>query len=120
MGKGNNGLSGGGIEGRKNVNVGVKAGSRNTQKIRQGATSYIGIQVVGDAERTMLLKGEAKAPVRLGNDVALNVGKGGPGVGYNLHGQCGTQGTHSGGPRQPTGPKASPVPAGPKMPSGLR
>jgi hypothetical protein len=33
-------------------------------------------------------------PVKFGNEVALNVGKGGCGTGRNLYGQSGTQGTH--------------------------
>jgi hypothetical protein len=38
----------------------------------------------------------AKAPSRLGNDLALNVGRGGPGAGRFLHGQSGSQGTYGG------------------------
>jgi hypothetical protein len=42
-------------------------------------------------------------PVRFGNEVALNVGKGGCGTGRNLYSQAGSQGTHgqpaSGNPR---------------------
>ena len=33
-------------------------------------------------------------PVAFGNEVALNVGKGGCGTGRNLYGQAGSQGTH--------------------------
>ena len=34
------------------------------------------------------------SPVKFGNEVALNVGKGGPGAGRTLHGQSGSQGCH--------------------------
>jgi hypothetical protein len=33
-------------------------------------------------------------PTRFGNEVALNVGKGGPGTGRTLYGQSGSQGCH--------------------------
>jgi hypothetical protein len=33
----------------------------------------------------------------MGNEIALNVGKGGPGTGRTLYGQCGTQGQHPNG-----------------------
>jgi hypothetical protein len=33
-------------------------------------------------------------PVKFGNEVALNVGKGGCGTGRTLYGQSGSQGTH--------------------------
>jgi hypothetical protein len=33
-------------------------------------------------------------PVKFGNEIALNVGKGGCGTGRTLYGQSGTQGTH--------------------------
>jgi hypothetical protein len=38
----------------------------------------------------------AQAPSRLGNDLALNVGRGGPGAGRFNHGQSGSQGCHDG------------------------
>ena len=33
-------------------------------------------------------------PVRQGNEIALNVGRGGPGAGRTLYGQAGSQGTY--------------------------
>jgi hypothetical protein len=38
----------------------------------------------------------AQAPSRLGNDLALNVGRGGPGAGRFNHGPSGSQGMHQG------------------------
>ena len=44
-------------------------------------------------------------PVKFGNELATNVGKGGPGAGRTLYGQSGQQGCHgqpaSGNPRPP-------------------
>jgi hypothetical protein len=33
-------------------------------------------------------------PVKFGNELATNVGRGGPGTGRTLHGQSGSQGCH--------------------------
>ena len=43
-------------------------------------------------------------PTKYGNEVALNVGKGGPGTGRTLYGQSGSQKQYgSGGPQKPAG-----------------
>jgi hypothetical protein len=44
--------------------------------------------------------------VKFGNEVALNVGKGGPGTGRTLYGQAGSQGTH--GSTNPGNPRPNP------------
>ena len=41
-----------------------------------------------------LHRGPSFNPVKFGNEVALDVGKGGCGTGRNLYGQAGSQGTH--------------------------
>ena len=38
--------------------------------------------------------GRSFQPVKFGNEIALNVGKGGCGTGRTLYGQAGSQGTH--------------------------
>jgi hypothetical protein len=45
-------------------------------------------------------------PVKFGNEVALNVGKGGCGTGRTLYGQAGSQGTH--GAANPGSPRPNP------------
>jgi hypothetical protein len=48
--------------------------------------------------------GKSFQPTPFGNEVALNVGKGGCGTGRTLYGQAGSQGTHG-----PTNPGAAPA-----------
>src|SRR5262249_38604914 len=50
-----------------------------------GATGYTGERLHND---------KSFQPVKFGNEVALNVGKGGCGTGRTLYGQAGSQGTH--------------------------
>ena len=50
-----------------------------------GATDYRGERLHND---------KSFQPVKFGNEVALNVGKGGCGTGRTLYGQAGSQGTH--------------------------
>jgi len=95
--------SGGGITMNKNVNVGVKVGSRNRDRVTPaGATQPGAIEMMGSRP---LIAGTLPAlgNVRLGNDLALNVGKGSPGAGRTLYGACGTQGNWSAGNLGPNG-----------------
>jgi hypothetical protein len=63
---------------------------------RAGSTGYRG-EKLHNPERNF-------QPVKLGNEVALNVGPGGCGTGRTLYGQSGTQGQYgSGGPPKPQG-----------------
>jgi hypothetical protein len=55
---------------------------------RPGGTGYHG-ERLHSPERNF-------QPVKFGNEVALNVGKGGCGTGRTLYGQAGSQGTHGG------------------------
>jgi hypothetical protein len=61
-----------------------------------GGTGYRGERLHND---------KSFQPVPFGNEVALNVGKGGCGTGRTLYGQAGSQGTHGatnpGSPRPP-------------------
>jgi len=113
------GVSGGGIESRQRKEVGVKTGSRTLNAINPNRVGGIGLQQVfaDGTSGPKLVTGTPKDFVPLGNAVALNVGKGGPGKGRELLGQSGTQGNHSGGPRSANAaaPKASQAPAGPKV-----
>jgi hypothetical protein len=65
--------------------IGYAVGDHSTN--RPGSTGYRGEKLHGPAERNF-------QPVKFGNEVALNVGKGGCGTGRTLYGQGGTQGTH--------------------------
>jgi hypothetical protein len=65
--------------------IGYAVGDHSTH--RPGSTGYRGEKLHGPAERNF-------QPVKFGNEVALNVGKGGCGTGRTLYGQAGTQGTH--------------------------
>src|SRR5262249_4373669 len=62
--------------------LGTMQGSHVT---RGGESSYRGEPLHG---------GRSFQPVPFGNEVALNVGKGGCGTGRTLYGQAGSQGTH--------------------------
>ena len=77
--------SGGGITSNKNVRPPVKTGSPRANKISPGAADRIGQQVVmTTSQGTKLVQGTApQAP--LGNALAQNVGKGGPGTGRTVH-----------------------------------
>ena len=70
--------------------IGQSQGNHLTNK---GSTSYRGEPLHN--ERNF-------QPTKFGNEVALNVGRGGPGTGRILHGQSGSQGRHgpvAGSPR---------------------
>jgi hypothetical protein len=62
--------------------LGQKVGDHVT---RQGSTGYRG---------EPFHSGRSFQPVKFGNELATNVGKGGPGVGRTLYGQSGLQGQH--------------------------
>jgi hypothetical protein len=93
---------GGGIASNKNVQTGVRTG-KGSMSSRPAGVSQIG-QSQGDHitnKSSTDYRGERLhnpernfQPVRFGNEVALNVGKGGCGTGRTLHGQAGSQGTH--------------------------
>jgi hypothetical protein len=71
--------------------IGISQGNHTTN---QGETSYRGEPLHN--ERNF-------QPVKFGNELALNVGKGGPGTGRTTH-HCGSQGLFgSGGPQKPAG-----------------
>ena len=75
--------SGGGVTSNKNVNVSVKAGSKTTEAISVPAASRIGTQVITTNGGVKLVA--ANVPqTPMGNDLALNVGKGGPGAGRTV------------------------------------
>jgi hypothetical protein len=94
--------SGGGIGMNKNVQVPVKSGS-GSKGISAGWAGQRGQaqsnHVTEQGGKSTGYRGEPKftgknfQPGPFGNEVALNVGKGGPGTGRNVMG-CGSQGTH--------------------------
>jgi hypothetical protein len=81
--------SGGGITSNKVRNVGVQTG-KAAKGVSPQAASRIGMQVVTST-------GVAKVPgpisKPLGNELAKNVGKGGPGAGRTVHPSGSQQGT---------------------------
>jgi hypothetical protein len=86
--------------GRTPVKVGVRTGPPNTKVVSPSGAAHIGRSVGNHAENkttsrppTPLVTG-TKPQVPLGNAVALNVGRGGPGKGYVNHGPSGSQGQH--------------------------
>jgi hypothetical protein len=96
--------SGGGIGMNKNVSPPVRTGS-GSRNARPAGVAQIGYSVSDHATnsgRSSGYKGEALhgpasrnfQQIKFGNEVALNVGKGGPGTGRTLYGQSGTQGQH--------------------------
>jgi hypothetical protein len=104
--------SGGGIGMNKNVRVGVRTGrggkAQSPAAVNQRLGGKVGDHVTEKAGSTgyrgeMLERGPGynTAP-GFGNAVALNVGGGGPGKGYNVIGKAGQQGTH--GPVNPGQP----------------
>ena len=95
-------LSGGGISGNKNVNVGVRTGSPSKGS-SPSAADQLGQSTAFRKEQVDAGRGYDGA--KYGNELALNVGKGGPGTGRTTH-HSGSQGQH--------GPVAGqPRPAGP-------
>jgi len=98
------GSGGGGYGSRPHVEKPVKtgSGSRNARPAgvaqlgqiqgdhttnRPGSSGYTGEKLHGPASRNAQF-----AP--FGNEIAGNVGRGGPGAGRTLYGQAGSQGTH--------------------------
>jgi len=95
---------GGGIASKQHVSIPVRtgSGSRNARPAgvaqlgqiqgdhttnRPGSSGYTGEPLHGPASRNF-------QPTPFGNEVALNVGRGGPGAGRTLYGQAGSQGMH--------------------------
>lgn len=85
MAKVGSGRNGSVAEGR------VVGGSRKTNAIPPGAAGRIGVADVRTKAPPAVRS--VKAAVPLGNEVAKNVGAGGPGKGRTVHG-CGSQGKH--------------------------
>jgi hypothetical protein len=95
--KGNSGMrrTGGGINSRVNKSVGVRNGApargvspKGVSQIGQGMGDHAtgsGKILRGGAERLVQGVGPAGGSVPLGNEVARNVGKGGPGAGRTIH-----------------------------------
>lgn len=84
-------ITGGGILGNKNVNVGVRTGS-GSKGSSPGAADQLGQSTAFRKEQVDA--GSAyNSGVKLGNEKALDVGKGGVGTGRTTH-KCGSQGTH--------------------------
>jgi hypothetical protein len=107
-GAGNQGAAktGGGEGSRSHVKITPVVGSASTRKTGQGVAGdggkAIGNHVMGSANGGQVKRNDpplhnpAQAPSRMGNDLALNVGRGGPGAGRFNHGQSGSQGTYGG------------------------
>jgi hypothetical protein len=102
--------SGGGISSRVNREVGVRAGKRTLDAVSPSAVADLGAAI--GYKRAPLVKSTPKDFVPLGNDLATNVGRGGPGTGRTVYpcgyqdqhgqaapGQCGIQGRADRGPR---------------------
>ena len=96
------GSGGGGYHSRQHVEKSVRTGS-GSKSTRPAGVAQIGY-IVGDKathERGSTgYRGEKLhspernfQPVKFGNEVSLNVGKGGPGTGRDVH-ACGSQGVH--------------------------
>src|ERR1700736_5331964 len=93
--------SGGGISMNKNVKVPVRGGPPRTNVVLPGGADALGASY-GDHVTEKGVKGRIAAQplikrtapeVPMGNAVALNVGKGGPGTGRSTL-KCGSQGTY--------------------------
>src|SRR5258708_6893927 len=92
--------SGGGATMNKVRSVGVKAGPPNTKIVSPSAVAQQGnskgnhVMERGTVRRPPdpLVQG-TRPQVAMGNAVATNVGRGGPGVGRTIH-ASGSQGTH--------------------------
>ena len=96
-------MSGGGFDSKNVVHKPVRTGAGSTG-IRPSYTnapgSHYGDHVTdttgpGTGYRgPKREEGKSFQPVKFGNEVALNVGGGGPGKGRTLYGQAGSQGIH--------------------------
>jgi hypothetical protein len=108
------GSGGGGYGSRPHVEKSIRTGS-GSRGTHPGGVAQLG-QHVGDKATHGNSKGtgyrgeplhndRSFQPVKFGNELATNVGKGGPGAGRTLYGQSGLQGTHGatnpGSPRPP-------------------
>jgi len=106
-------LSGGGITSNKLVREGVRGGSPNLTAYSPRGVSQLGISQGSTLSKTgafttqnsalPLSDGQQRDFVPLGNQLATNVGGGGPGTGRTLYGQGGTQQMH-GAPVQGSSP----------------
>jgi hypothetical protein len=111
----NRGGAGGGINSNKRVERPVKTGSR-AEAISERGTSQIG-QSLGnhitdrrgtvsraiEPVRGSLRPAGGPGGIKLGNELAGNVGKGAPGAGRNLYGKSGTNQQY--GQANPGGPR---------------
>jgi hypothetical protein len=108
-------IPGGGIASKQHVQTPVRTGS-GSKSTRPAGVSQIGY-AVGDHSTNRSgssgYRGEKLhspernfQPVPFGNEVALNVGKGGCGTGRTLYGQAGSQGMH--GATNPGNPRPNP------------
>jgi hypothetical protein len=94
--------TGGGVGSNKHIKVQPVGGSPSTRKVAPGMAGNSGRAIgnhtmQGTTQRNdPPLHTPAQAPSRLGNDLALNVGRGAPGAGRFLHGQSGSQGMYGG------------------------
>jgi hypothetical protein len=94
--------SGGGITSNKLVRPGIRASERGSKGINPGRVSQVGTtlgthaQEAGSRKLNPVTPAYTQAPnfaPKFGNEVALNVGKGGPGTGRTVR-ASGTQGMH--------------------------
>jgi len=83
---------GGGVGSKPHREVGNIPGNRMTNRVSPGATARLGIQEVRTKPHRDMLR-PTRAATGLGNEVALNVGGGGPGTGRKVY-DSGTQGRH--------------------------
>jgi hypothetical protein len=83
--------SGGGITSNKLVHPKVRAGSRRVNAISPSAVDMIGQQT--SFKKPDLIKSTPKDFVPMGNDLATNIGNGGPGTGRTVY-PCGYQDQH--------------------------
>jgi hypothetical protein len=95
--------AGGGIGSNKLVRPGVRTGA-GREGIRPGHAGQIGT-ALGNHTTDGTVRGSPVEPMtlgaqpisaKLGNEVALNVGRGGPGAGRDVH-RSGSQATHGAG-----------------------
>jgi hypothetical protein len=83
--------SGGGLTSNKLVRPKISAGSRRVNAISPSAVDMMGQQT--SFKKPDLIKAQPRDFVPLGNDLATNVGKGGPGTGRTTY-PCGYQDQH--------------------------
>ena len=107
------GSGGGGYGSRPHTEQSVRTGS-GSKSTRPAGTAQVGLMYGTHVtnRRESDYRGEKLhnpernfQPTKFGNEVALNVGKGGCGTGRTLYGQAGSQGTHG-------------TPAGTQRPAG--